>query len=100
MAAAAVGQECEKIGLCTRWNEKTRGLAEHFGGSVLQLVHRWILSIDVIAHAGGGHCRPHVGRRLRHGIAAKIDHVAPGTKKAGDRPLTVITVPGSIGCCQ
>ena len=64
-------------------HEKGRFLAEHFGGTVLESVDRWIVAKDVVAKLGFVHGLAHGRGGVCDGVAAQVDHAVAAFSSHG-----------------
>src|SRR5262249_58996820 len=97
VAAAAVRLNGEGVAHRAGGDEESSFFANLLGGQLLQPVHRWVLTINVVAYLGVIHRLTHGGRWLGYGVAAQINN-RPGGKRA-DAGL-VTTGHGLISSCR
>ena len=88
-----------------RRQEERLLLAEQVGRAALELVDRRVLAQLLVAHVGRRHRRAHLGRRLRGGVGAEVDHGAilaadgprPGWRRRSPPAASPRTAPARCG---
>ena len=72
VAALAVREQRDQVGLRARGREQRRFMAEQLGRARLQAVDRRVVAVDVVAHFGRGHGGAHGRARAGDGVASEV----------------------------
>ena len=75
VAPLRVGHQGDLVPLSPRRHEEAGLLPQSLGGERLQPRDRGVLRKHVVADLGLGHGPPHLGGRLRHRVAAKVNNL-------------------------
>ena len=82
IAAPAMGQQGDEVGLCAAGGEQGGFHAQQGRGLFLESGYSGILSIDIVAHLGLRHGLAHGCAGSGHRITAQIDcHAGPRTER-------------------
>ena len=75
VAALAVAEQGDQVGLGARGGKHRRLLAGQLCRELLQGIHRWVLAVDIVPQLGGLHGLAHGGSRAGNGVAAQVNHL-------------------------